>query len=202
MTTEFADEARSRVARLLRMAADADDRVRDRIVAYAASTPDPPPYGPDGIRTTGCPRCLQTMWMQRDVWVCSSCGHVRDDRVTCHRCGTPMYELDGYPEKWWCRCGAWCLDSESLADIKAREAETDRVMAMLDAVIEGRGAEDQRHVDRQTTDRMEADMGQTIQSRGCSNCGGTMYRCVETDSHGNPTNVPVFICNNCGHQEG
>lgn len=78
MTTEFADEARSRVARLLRMAATHDDRLRARIVEYAASTPDPPPYGPQGIHTTGCPRCLRTMWMQRDLWVCSSCGHIED----------------------------------------------------------------------------------------------------------------------------
>lgn len=78
MTTEFADEARSRVARLLRMAATHDDRLRARIVEYAASTPDPPPYGPHGIHTKGCTRCHQTMWKQRDVWVCSRCGHVED----------------------------------------------------------------------------------------------------------------------------
>ncbi|MFJ3173136.1 hypothetical protein ACIPJK_20510 [Streptomyces roseus] len=202
MTTEFADEARSRVARLLRMAADADDRTRHRIIAYAASTPDPPPYGPDGIHTTGCPRCLQTMWMQRDVWVCSSCGHVRDDRVTCHRCGTPMYQLDGYPNRWWCRCGAMRHDGESLADIKVREAESARVMAMLDAVIEGQGAEEQRHTDREITDEMEADMGQTIQTKGCGNCGGTMYRTVDVDENQQPIGMGPYVCTNCGHMEG
>ncbi|MER7758489.1 hypothetical protein [Streptomyces sp. NPDC097619] len=80
MTSYFAEEARSRVARLLRMAATADDRTRARIVEYAASTPDPPPYGPHGIRTTGCPRCLRTMWQQRDLLVCSACGHMEDSR--------------------------------------------------------------------------------------------------------------------------
>lgn len=78
MTTEFADEARSRVARLLRMAASADDRTRARIVAYAASTPDPPPYGPDGIETRGCGCCRRTAWRQRDLWVCATCGHMED----------------------------------------------------------------------------------------------------------------------------
>lgn len=76
--TEFADEARSRTARLLRMAATQDDRLRARIVEYAATTPDPPLMGPQGIHTTGCPRCHWTMWMQHDLWVCSSCGHMED----------------------------------------------------------------------------------------------------------------------------
>ncbi|MFE9257852.1 hypothetical protein [Streptomyces sp. NPDC006879] len=78
MTTDFAEEARSRTARLLRMAATPDDRVRARIVEYATSTPDPPLMGPHGIQTTGCTRCRRTMWRQRDLWVCSSCGHVED----------------------------------------------------------------------------------------------------------------------------
>ncbi|GAA2957395.1 hypothetical protein [Streptomyces enissocaesilis] len=76
--THFADEARSRTARLLRMAATHDERTRARIVEYAASTPDPPLMGPHGIHTTGCSHCRQTMWMQRDLWVCSSCGRMED----------------------------------------------------------------------------------------------------------------------------
>ncbi|MER6911796.1 hypothetical protein ABT354_09005 [Streptomyces sp. NPDC000594] len=76
--TDFADEARSRTAHLLRMAATDDPRVRDRIIAYAAGTPDPPPMGGQGIQTSGCPRCAGTMWLQREVWVCSGCGHVRE----------------------------------------------------------------------------------------------------------------------------
>ena len=76
--TDFADEARSRTARLLRMAATDDRRTRQQITRYAASTPDPPLMGPVGIQTTGCPRCACTMWRQRDLWVCSSCGHVKE----------------------------------------------------------------------------------------------------------------------------
>lgn len=77
-TTDFADEARSRTARLLRMAATTDPRVRERIVEYATTTPDPPPIGPHGIQTRGCGRCRRTMWAQRDYWVCAWCGHLED----------------------------------------------------------------------------------------------------------------------------
>ncbi|MCS0638346.1 hypothetical protein NX801_22355 [Streptomyces sp. LP05-1] len=76
--TDYADEARSRAARLLRMAATTDERTRARLIDYAAATPDPPHMGPDGIQTTGCPRCAHTMWRQRGLWVCASCGEVRD----------------------------------------------------------------------------------------------------------------------------
>ncbi|MFE9247731.1 hypothetical protein [Streptomyces sp. NPDC007088] len=75
--TDFADEARSRTARLLRMAAPGDDR--DGIIEYATTTPDPPLMGRHGIRTTGCARCRRTMWLQRDLWVCASCGWVREE---------------------------------------------------------------------------------------------------------------------------
>ncbi|MDT0422447.1 hypothetical protein [Streptomyces evansiae] len=75
-TSDFADEARSRAARLLRMAAPEDDR--DGLIAYATDTPDPPLMGPDGIRTKGCPRCRRTMWLQREAWVCAGCGEVRE----------------------------------------------------------------------------------------------------------------------------
>ncbi|MEU9979899.1 hypothetical protein [Streptomyces sp. NPDC050856] len=76
--TGFADEARSRAARLIRMARTDDPRLRDRLIQYAATTPDPPLMGPDGIQTTGCPSCASTMWRQRDLWVCASCGRIED----------------------------------------------------------------------------------------------------------------------------
>ncbi|MFJ9645028.1 hypothetical protein [Streptomyces sp. NPDC101206] len=130
--------------------------------------------------------------------------------MICHRCGAHMYQAAYQPaipaDRWWCRCGAWRDAGESLEDVSAREAQTADVMAMLDAAIgelaAARGTTDQRDPDRQATAEMEAMMGQTIQTRGCSKCGGTMYRCVGTDDQGNPTNVPLFICNNCGNMEG
>lgn len=54
---------------------------------------------------------------------------------------------------------------------------------------------------RETTEQMEAMMGQTIQTRGCSKCGGTMYKTVDTDENGNPTNESQFICTGCGNME-
>lgn len=77
--TDFLNEARSRTARLLRMAGTEDTRLRSVIIEYATSTPDPPLMGPQGIRTTGCPRCRRTMWLQRSLWICSSCGHMEDE---------------------------------------------------------------------------------------------------------------------------
>ncbi|AEW93210.1 MULTISPECIES: hypothetical protein [Streptomycetaceae] len=78
--TDFADEARSRAAHLLRMANTTDERIRTQIIDYVDSTPEPPPMGPYGIETTGCPRCRRTMWRQQDprgpLWVCASCGCV------------------------------------------------------------------------------------------------------------------------------
>ncbi|MEO3973242.1 hypothetical protein [Streptomyces sp. CAU 1734] len=77
--TDFADEARSRTARLLRMANTDDHRLRARIAEYAATTPDPPLMGPRGIHTKGCARCRRTMWLQRELWICSSCGAMEDE---------------------------------------------------------------------------------------------------------------------------
>ncbi|MFD7663525.1 hypothetical protein [Streptomyces sp. NPDC059788] len=80
--TEFADEARTRLAHLLRMAGSAVDEERARITDHVSNTPDPPLLGPYGIRTASCPRCRWTMWEHRDVdgsaiSVCSRCGHVQ-----------------------------------------------------------------------------------------------------------------------------
>ncbi len=124
--------------------------------------------------------------------------------MTCHCCGTPMYQHDATGERWWCRCGVWRDPAESAEQVAAREAGTADVMAMLDAAIAAgrRGTEEQRATDRQTIVEMEAIMGQTIQTRGCSKCGGTMYRVVETDSHGNPISSSVYVCNGCGNMEG
>lgn len=126
--------------------------------------------------------------------------------MTCHSCGSPMREDSRTPGRLWCACGAYRDASETDAQVSAREAETADVMALLDAALAASprrlGAEVQRATDRQATAEMETTMGQTVQTRGCSKCQGTMYRIVETDQHGNPTNASLFCCNNCGHMEG
>lgn len=42
-------------------------------------------------------------------------------------------------------------------------------------------------------------MGQEIRTQGCGNCGGTMYKTVETDADGNLTGESQFVCNSCGN---
>lgn len=126
--------------------------------------------------------------------------------MTCHTCGAPMYEDPQVPTKWWCRCGAWRMESESENEVTAREADTTRVLAMLDAALADsarhRGIEEQRATDRQITDEMESTMGQVIQTAGCPNCGGTMYKTVEVDENNNPISAGPYVCSNCGHMAG
>lgn len=107
-------------------------------------------------------------------------------------------------DRWWCRCGAWRDPAESIEQVATREKGTAQVLAMLDAAIAAgrRGAEEQRVTDRQTTSEMESTMGQTIQTAGCPKCGGTMYRTVDTDEHGNPIGMGPYVCANCGNMAG
>ncbi|MGW2582142.1 hypothetical protein ACWCYZ_12520 [Streptomyces virginiae] len=126
--------------------------------------------------------------------------------MTCHTCGAPMYEDPGTAGKWWCRCGSWRAQSETSEDVTAREAETARVMALLDAAIdesaELRGTKVRRDTDRQITDEMESIMGQVIQTAGCPECGGTMYKTIEVDENNQPIGAGPYVCNNCGHMAG
>lgn len=81
----------------------------------------------------------------------------------------------------------------------------DFALALLDDVLGARSFEQveaEQQARRNTALGLPPQMGQTIQTRGCSQCGSTMYKIIETDSHGNPTGSSLFICNNCGHQEG
>ncbi|GAA2108323.1 hypothetical protein GCM10009802_04080 [Streptomyces synnematoformans] len=46
-------------------------------------------------------------------------------------------------------------------------------------------------------------MGVWTETKGCPQCGGTMYKTVETDEHGTPTNESQYVCSSpgCGHVE-
>ncbi|MCT2589387.1 hypothetical protein LHJ74_05480 [Streptomyces sp. N2-109] len=105
--SDFAEEARSRVMRLLRMANTTNERIRTQIREYADATPEPPLMGSLGIGTTGCSRCKRTMWQQRDsegpLWVCAFCGHVEGVSVACPHCAAemePPHPADG--DHWLC----------------------------------------------------------------------------------------------------
>lgn len=141
---DFADEARSRAARLLRMADTDDPREREALVAYAAETPDPPLMDADGIATRGCSGCQRTMWQQRDVWVCSGCGRVEDDTMRCPACQVPMAPppeaAEGWPERWSCpSCPRVAAPGDSATQIEWREQGRLHAIALLDAVNAERG---------------------------------------------------------------
>ncbi|NYE44273.1 hypothetical protein [Streptomyces fulvorobeus] len=89
---------------------------------------------------------------------------------------------------------------DSPGDVERREDNRLHALALLDIALAHQ--DEQRKHDQLITTEMEARMGQTIQTRGCSKCGSTMYRTVDVDDNGNPISVPTFICNNCGHMEG
>ncbi|MCD9141982.1 hypothetical protein [Streptomyces albireticuli] len=138
---DFVDEARSRVAHLLRMANTTDDRIRARIIEYADTTPEPPVMSRAGIVTTGCPRCHRTAWRQHDaegpVWVCASCGHVEGVIVKCPHCEIPMIAPPlGAPDRWHCpRCPRVAATGESALNIEARERQRVAALAALDEAI-------------------------------------------------------------------
>ncbi|MFD9488037.1 hypothetical protein [Streptomyces sp. NPDC059991] len=111
------------------------------------------------------------------------------------------HSRDRLGERWFCpQCPRYATPGDGPQEIEQHEQERIAVLALLDAALDE--VAPHRTADRQITDEMEATMGQTIQTRGCSKCGGTMYRTVDVDEHGNPISVPQFVCNSCGNVEG
>ncbi|WP_424887710.1 hypothetical protein [Streptomyces sp. XH2] len=144
---DFVDEARSRVAHLLRMANTTDDRVRARIIEYADTTPEPPVMSRAGIVTTGCAQCLRTAWRQQDaegpVWVCASCGHVEGVTVNCPHCEVAMTPPPpGAPDRWQCpQCPRVAATGESAQDIEERERQRVVAVAALEEAMALRAGE-------------------------------------------------------------
>jgi hypothetical protein len=140
--TEFAEEARSRAARLLRMAGTTNDQERAQIIEYANTTPEPPVMGSFGIRTTGCPDCRRTMWQQRDVhgpvWVCAFCGRVQPVTVSCPHCAVAMQPgPQGWFDRWRCpACLRVAATGDGADDIENRERQRREAIALLDAAID------------------------------------------------------------------
>ena len=140
---EFHDEARTRASRLLRMGRNDDERIRDRIRAHADTTPEPPPMGPHGLATRGCPKGLDTMVAQWDLtdmlWVCAGCGHVEGATVECPNCRTTM--KPGAFGRDFCKtCPRVALPGDSVAVIEAREEKRLEAVRLLDDVIAERAA--------------------------------------------------------------
>lgn len=141
--THFHDEAASRLARLLRMARTDDPVTRERIVRHAEATPEPPPMGPHGLATRGCPRCRRTMWAQRDrddhVWVCGGCGHVEGTTVDCPHCGTRMKNHPDCDRAYCGTCPRWAATGDTAADIEAHEQQRLEAIRLLDLAMADRG---------------------------------------------------------------
>ncbi|MFK8911292.1 hypothetical protein [Streptomyces sp. YS-3] len=109
------------------------------------------------------------------------------------------HSRDRLGERWFCpRCPRYAGPGDGPREIEQHEHDRLAAIALLDAVLDE--AAPCRTSDRRILDEMETTMGQTIQTRGCGKCGGTMYRTVEVDENGQPTNETQFVCSNpsCG----
>lgn len=95
----------------------------------------------------------------------------------------------------WCTCGRVAATGETPEDVEIRERGRQEALALLDYAIALRGG------GRATSVKEEPEMPQAIQTRGCSGCGGTMYKTVEVDDSGNVTGESQFVCANCGNVE-
>ncbi|MFI9628044.1 hypothetical protein [Streptomyces sp. NPDC052042] len=94
-------------------------------------------------------------------------------------------------------CPRFAVVGDTAADVEQREAERVGAIALLDDELDK--LDPRRINDRAAIAEMEARMGQGIETQGCPQCGGTMYRTVETDDNGNPTSMSQFVCQSCGH---
>lgn len=120
--------------------------------------------------------------------------------VTCPHCHTEMPPSLATPGRWYCTtCPRYALDGDTAEVIEQHYDEHLRALALLDAALGPRAVE--REQDKKILTEMETTMGQGIATKGCSNCGGTMYKTYETDDAGNPTSETNWICGGCGHME-
>ena len=113
---------------------------------------------------------------------------------SCHGSSVSYGERDFCPS-----CQRIAFLGESVEVTDSREAERQHALALLNTALAS--YDEAGRQDKGITDEMEIHMGQTIETRGCSKCQGTMYRTVETDENGNPTNMTQFVCGNCGNVE-
>ncbi|MGX1977123.1 hypothetical protein [Streptomyces kronopolitis] len=113
----------------------------------------------------------------------------------CPGCGAEMAPPGVYDDRSWCRCGRVAYEGETSEDIEIRERCRQEALAALDFAITLRGGR------CATMQKEPTEMGQQIVTRGCGKCGGTMYKTIETDSNGNPTNESQYVCQGCGNIE-
>ncbi|MEV7470290.1 hypothetical protein AB0O20_27855 [Streptomyces kronopolitis] len=115
--------------------------------------------------------------------------------MQCPGCQQEMTPPGVYDDRYWCGCGRVAVEGETPEDIEIRERGRQQTLDLLDYAIALRGS------GRATLLKEEPEMGQLIQTRGCGKCGGTMYKTVDTDENGNPTNEGPYVCQGCGNCE-
>lgn len=122
--------------------------------------------------------------------------------MECPACRVPMRpSVYGDARSYCPRCPQYAEPGDGQREVEQRQQGLVDVLALLDAALDE--VAPHRTADRQITDEMEATMGQTIQTKGCGKCGGTMYRTVDVDENGNPTGAVQYVCSNtsCGNME-
>lgn len=112
--------------------------------------------------------------------------------MQCPECRVEMAEPGPGRGNYWCSCGRVAAAGETAEDIEDRERGRQHALALLDLVITSRGK-------TPLPCREEDPMGQQIATRGCSKCGATQWKTIETDENGNPTNETTWVCGSCGH---
>ncbi|QKN87612.1 hypothetical protein QEN63_gp27 [Streptomyces phage Vondra] len=118
--------------------------------------------------------------------------------MICPHCRTPMVAYPHSGGREYCAtCPRVALKGDTGAAIERREAKRLDALSLLDSALDEMNPH--RIADRAIIAEMEARMGQEIRTTGCPKCGGSMYKTVETDDQGNPTNESQFVCQGCGH---
>ncbi|MFI9081966.1 hypothetical protein ACIGW8_36975 [Streptomyces sioyaensis] len=115
--------------------------------------------------------------------------------MQCPGCQVEMTPPGVYDDRYWCRCGRVAVEGETPDDIEIRERSRQTTLALLDHAIAMRG------VGRATSTKGAPEMGQQIATKGCGKCGGTMWKTIDTDENGNPTNESQYVCGGCGNVE-
>ncbi|UKY54877.1 hypothetical protein [Streptomyces inhibens] len=117
--------------------------------------------------------------------------------MECPVCQTEMVPPGPGGGRYWCTCGRVAAAGETAVDIEIRERMRRETLDLLDHAIALRGGS------RAPSLKEDPEMGQQMQTRGCSACGGTMYKTVEVDENNQVTGESQFVCSNssCGNVE-
>ncbi len=114
--------------------------------------------------------------------------------MNCPHCRVEMMAPpEGVAQHHQCpQCPRVAAPGETANEIETRESNRLNAIAMLDTALILRGVPIPANKGGTT-------MGQQIETRGCSACGGTQWKTIDTDDDGNPTSETTWVCGSCGH---